>query len=40
MPVMGKTSEELRGYVNGKDPVTGKPVMQEVVFALTSGLNG
>jgi hypothetical protein len=40
MPVMGKTSEELRGYVNGKDPITGKPVMQEVVAALTSGLHG
>ena len=40
MPVMGKTTEELRAYVNGKDPITGKPVMQEVVAALTTGLNG
>ena len=40
MPVMGKTNEELRAYVNGKDPITGKPVMQEVVAALTTGLNG
>jgi hypothetical protein len=40
MPVMGKTNAELRAYVNGKDPITGKPVMQEVVAALTTGLNG
>jgi hypothetical protein len=40
MPVMGKTTDELRAYVNGKDPITGKPVMQEVVAALTAGLNG
>jgi hypothetical protein len=40
MPVMGKTTDELRAYVNGKDPITGKPVMQEVVSALTAGLNG
>lgn len=37
-PVMGKTAEELRGYVNGADPITGKPVMQEVVEGLTRGL--
>ncbi|MCL2395002.1 MAG: hypothetical protein FWC87_09980, partial [Acidimicrobiaceae bacterium] len=36
-PVMGKTAEELRGYVHGDDPVTGRPVMQEVVEALTRG---
>lgn len=40
MPVMGKTNDELRAYVNGKDPITGKPVMQEVISALTAGLNG
>ena len=27
-PVMGKTAAELRAYIDGKDPVTGKPVMQ------------
>ena len=37
-PVMGKTAEELRAYVNGADPITGKPVMREVVEALTGGL--
>jgi hypothetical protein len=40
MPVMGKTTEELRAYVNGKDPITGKPVMQEVVAGLTTALAG
>jgi hypothetical protein len=35
MPVMGKTADELRAYVWGNDPVTGKPVMQEVIEGLT-----
>jgi hypothetical protein len=39
MPVMGKTAEELRDYVYGKDPITGRPVMQEVVTALTHSLD-
>src|SRR5690349_6049756 len=30
-PVMGKSAAELRDYVDGKDPTTGKPVMQEVI---------
>lgn len=34
-PVMGKSTAELQAYVNGKDPITGRPVMQEVVEALT-----
>lgn len=34
-PVMGKTTAELAAYVNGKDPLSGRPVMQEVVEALT-----
>ncbi|HXQ50013.1 MAG TPA: hypothetical protein VN802_02865 [Stellaceae bacterium] len=34
-PVMGKSAAELEAYVNGNDPVTGRPVMQEVVEALT-----
>lgn len=37
-PVMGKTPEELWGYVTGADPVTGKGVMEEVVDALTAPL--
>jgi hypothetical protein len=38
-PVMGKTADELRAYVHGTDPVTGRPVMQEVIEALTSALD-
>ena len=39
-PVMGKSREELKAYVYGNDPVTGRPVMQEIVAALTTALNG
>lgn len=35
-PVMGKTPQELRAYVDGNDPLTGRPVMQEVIEGLTS----
>ena len=34
-PVAGKTPEELRAYVEGPDPITGKPMMKEIVDALT-----
>ncbi|HSB41987.1 MAG TPA: UGSC family (seleno)protein [Methylomirabilota bacterium] len=34
-PVMGKTAAELRAYVDGLDPISGRPVMQEVVEGLT-----
>ncbi|MCG2594359.1 hypothetical protein LZ009_16395 [Ramlibacter sp. XY19] len=37
-PVMGKSEAELRAYVEGDDPYTGKPVMQEIVAGLTQGL--
>lgn len=37
-PVMGKSAQELRAYVHGNDPITGKPVMQEVVEGLTQAL--
>jgi hypothetical protein len=39
MPVMGKTTEELKAYVYGNDPLTGKPVMQEVIAGLTTALD-
>ena len=32
---MGKSPKELRAYVDGNDPVTGRPVMQEVIEGLT-----
>ena len=38
-PVMGKSPPELRAYVDGVDPVTGVPVMQEVIDALTRPLS-
>ncbi|MGD8236980.1 MAG: UGSC family (seleno)protein [Armatimonadota bacterium] len=38
MPVMGKSPDELRAYVHGDDPVTGRPVMTEVINALTRPL--
>src|SRR5881392_3554310 len=34
-PVMGKTSAELRAYIDGIDPVTRRPVVQEIVEGLT-----
>src|SRR5438874_11543206 len=34
-PVMGKSARELREYVDGNDPVTGRPVMQEIIEGLT-----
>src|SRR5437867_7025654 len=34
-PVMGKSARELRAYVDGTDPLTGRPVMQEVLEGLT-----
>jgi hypothetical protein len=34
-PIMGKTPAQLRAYVDGKDPVSGRPVMQEVIEGLT-----
>ena len=37
-PVAGKNPAQLREYVLGKDPVTGKPVMDEVMEALTRPL--
>src|SRR5256884_3521455 len=39
-PVMGKSPRELRAYVDGKDPLTGRPVMQEVIEGLTTPLDG
>ena len=38
-PVMGKSNQELRAYVDGLDPISGNPVMQGVVKALTRPLS-
>jgi hypothetical protein len=37
-PVMGKTAAELRAYIDGRDPITKRPVMQEVIEGLTRPL--
>src|SRR5215469_5510061 len=34
-PIMGKTAAQLRAYVDGVDPITKRPVMQEVLDGLT-----
>jgi hypothetical protein len=34
-PVMGKTPLELRAYIDGIDPITHRPVVQEIVEGLT-----
>jgi hypothetical protein len=39
-PVMGKSEPELRAYVEGNDPVTGRPVMREIIEALTGNVAG
>src|SRR5579862_5151850 len=37
-PVWGKTDEEMYAYLDGNDPVSGKPLMKEVVDSLTRPL--
>ena len=38
-PVVGRTPGELRQYIEGTDPVNGRPFMQEVIEGLTSPLD-
>jgi hypothetical protein len=38
-PVMGKSADELKAYIYGKDPLTGVPIMQEIIAALTTALS-
>ena len=33
---MGKTAAELRAYIDGRDPISRRPVMQEVIDGLMS----
>lgn len=37
-PVWGKTDAEMHAYLEGNDPVSGKPLMKEVIDALTQPL--
>ena len=38
-PVVDLSRAELRAYIEGSDPITGRPFMQEVIEALTSPLD-
>jgi hypothetical protein len=38
-PVVGRSSDELRAYVEGEDPVNGGPFMQQVIEGLTNPLH-
>jgi hypothetical protein len=38
-PIMGKTAEQLRGYIDGPDMKSGRPFMQEVIEGLTRPLD-
>lgn len=38
-PVMGKTAAQLRAYIEGKDPISGRAVMQEVIEGLTQPID-
>jgi hypothetical protein len=38
-PVGGKTASVLREYVLGKDPITGRPVLEEIIEALSKPLS-
>jgi hypothetical protein len=35
-PIWGKSDEQMYAYLEGNDPVTGKPLMPEVIAALTN----
>src|SRR5262245_38066400 len=39
-PVVGRSPAALRAYIEGADPVNGRPFMQEVLEGLTSPLDG
>jgi hypothetical protein len=34
-PIVGKSSEELLAYISGDSPISGRPVMEEVIAGLT-----
>jgi len=38
-PIAGRTSEQSHGYILGKDPLTGVPILDELVGALTKPLS-
>ena len=38
-PVVDRTSDQLRGYIEGNDPISGRPFVQEVIEGLTKPLD-
>jgi hypothetical protein len=38
-PLVGQTAEQLRGYIEGTDPISRRPFMQEVIESLTRPLD-
>ena len=38
-PVVGRSPSDLRAYIEGADPVNGRPFMQEVIEGLTQPLD-
>ncbi|HTE84322.1 MAG TPA: UGSC family (seleno)protein [Dehalococcoidia bacterium] len=38
-PIMGKTPAQMRAYIDGVSPVSGRPVMQDVIDGLTCALS-
>ena len=38
-PVVDKSAADLRAYIEGKDPVSGRPFMQEIIEGLTRPLD-
>src|SRR4029077_11917465 len=39
-PVVGRSPGELRAYIDGDDPVNGRPFMQEILEGLTQTHDG
>src|SRR5215212_4870406 len=39
-PIVGRSPVELRAYVEGSDPISGRPFMQELIEGLTRPLDG
>ena len=38
-PLVGQTPDQLRGYIEGADPISKRPFMQEVIEGLTKPLD-
>jgi hypothetical protein len=38
-PIAGRTAEQCRQYLKDNDPITGKPILDELIAALTTPLS-